>query len=118
MSEPSLWGQFVAGCRAFLAVATDPAIQRILLIDAPAVLGWERWRAIDAEHGTRSLREILAALHADGIIGGVSVEALTHLLTGAMNEAALWIAGREQPEAALAEAEAALERLFVALRAG
>lgn len=116
-AESTLWGEFVAGCRAFLGVALDPAIQRILLIDAPAVLGWERWREIDAEHGTRSLHEILTALQAEGAIQTESVEALTHLLTGAMNEAALWIARSEQPERALAQASRTLEALLNALRA-
>jgi AcrR family transcriptional regulator len=115
-AESSLWGQFVAGCHAFLAVALDPTIQRILLIDAPAVLGWERWREIDAEHGTRSLYEILTTLQTEGVIRTASVDALTHLLTGAMNEAALWIARGEQPEQALDDASRALEEMLNALR--
>lgn len=116
LAESTLWGQFIAGCRAFLAAALDPSIHRVLLIDAPAVLGWERWREIDAEHGTRSLRDILTALQAEGVIQTGSVDALTHLLTGAMNEAALWIARCEQPERALAEASRELETLVAALR--
>ena len=37
------WEGFVNGCLAWLEVATDPTTQRILLLDAPAVIGWERW---------------------------------------------------------------------------
>ena len=32
------------GCQAFLDAALDPAVQRIVLLDAPAVLGWDGWR--------------------------------------------------------------------------
>lgn len=42
-----LWEQFRAGCRAFLAAGTDPAVRQILLVDAPTVLGWDEWRALD-----------------------------------------------------------------------
>src|SRR6516164_3359363 len=35
-----------AGTRAFLEACEDPAVQRIAMIDAPSVLGWERWREI------------------------------------------------------------------------
>src|SRR4051794_27900843 len=40
--------QLRLGCQAFLDAALDPAFQRIVLLDAPAVLGWEAWREADA----------------------------------------------------------------------
>ncbi|WP_374771761.1 TetR/AcrR family transcriptional regulator [Streptomyces sp. NBC_01310] len=43
----NLWEQLRAGCRAFLAAGTDPAVRRILLVDAPTVLGWDEWRTLD-----------------------------------------------------------------------
>lgn len=79
----------VAGSRAFLAHATAPDIRRILLIDAPTVLGWSEWRAIDARHGMGSLAEGLQACAAAGVIDARQVRPLTHLLSGALNEAAL-----------------------------
>lgn len=112
------WAELVAGCRAFLASSIDPKVQRIMLIDAPAVLGWEAWRKLDAEYGTRLLREILDVLHHQGIIKPHSMEALVHLLTGAMNEASLWIAQSPQPQEALAAAQAELETLLGALWVG
>lgn len=113
---PDSWAELIAGCRAFLASSIDPNLQRIMLIDAPAVLGWEAWRKLDAEYGTRLLREILEVLQQQGIIKPRSMEALVHLLTGAMNEASLWIAQSPQPQQALAEAQAELETLLTALR--
>ncbi|MGW7573396.1 TetR/AcrR family transcriptional regulator [Streptomyces sp. NPDC054765] len=35
--------------QAFLGLCADPAVARLLLLDAPAVLGYERWRQIDEQ---------------------------------------------------------------------
>ncbi|MFD3675504.1 TetR/AcrR family transcriptional regulator [Streptomyces sp. NPDC058613] len=107
-----LWEQLRAGSRAFLAAGTDPAVRQILLVDAPTVLGWQEWRALDEEASARHLSEALTALAAAGIIADQPVEPLARLLSGAMNEAALWIAGGGDPQAA----ERALDRLLAGLR--
>ncbi|EPH44021.1 putative HTH-type transcriptional repressor AcnR [Streptomyces aurantiacus JA 4570] len=107
-----LWEQLRAGCRCFLAAGTDPAVRQILLVDAPTVLGWDEWRALDEESSARHLVEALKALAAAGIIADQPVEPLARLLSGAMNEAALWIARGGDPGAA----EQALDRLLAGLR--
>ena len=112
-----LWDQLFAGCRAFLEVSLDPEVRRILLLDAPAVLGWEKWRALDAQHSMQTLDWILTALVQEGRIHVASIPAAVHLLSGAMNEAALWIAQAEQPEKALDEAMATLAQLLTGLQA-
>ena len=38
------------GCLERVRIARDPVIQQILLIDAPSVLGWQRWRALGERH--------------------------------------------------------------------
>ncbi len=108
-----LWEQLRAGSRAFLAAGTDPAVRRILLVDAPTVLGWEEWRTLDEESSARHLAEALEALVAAGTLADQPVEPLARLLSGAMNEAALWIARGGDPQAA----EQALDRLLAGLRA-
>lgn len=101
-----------AGSRAFLdAITTGPAVQ-ILLTDAPSVIGWEEWRRLDAENSAAHLRD---ALRSTGIAGD-RLEATAVLLSGAMNEAALWIAQHSDPAAARRQAHAALERLLVSIR--
>ena len=110
------WEALVAGCHAFLECCVDPEVQRIVLLDAPVVLSWEAWRAVDARHGLGSLSMGLRMAHEAGAIEGDSLEALAHLLLGAMNEAALWIARAEDPTAALREARAGLDRLLRGLR--
>src|SRR5215470_5176370 len=60
-SETDPWQMLRAGARAFLAAATEPSIRQIVLIDGPAVLGWEEWRRIDSQHSLGMVRMIFEA---------------------------------------------------------
>jgi AcrR family transcriptional regulator len=111
-----VWEQLIVGSVAFLEASLDPQVQRIMLIDAPSVLGWSVWREMDAQHSMKSLREGLAELIEQGQLPQLPLDALTHLLSGAMNEAALWIAQSDNPQAALAEAAQSLKHMLNALR--
>ncbi|MFI6392891.1 TetR/AcrR family transcriptional regulator [Nonomuraea sp. NPDC050547] len=115
-AEKEPWDQLVAGCRAFLTASTDPLLQRIMLVDGPAVLGWAQWRKLDTDNSARHLGEALTGLVELGVIARQPVEPLTHLLSGAMNEAALWLAAAGGPRD-LADTQAALARLLDSLRA-
>lgn len=115
-AAPDPWRQLTEGCKAYLTTCLDPQIQRIILIDAPAVLGWETWREIDSLYATQMLKESLLILNRRGRIKPAPVEALTHLLAGAMTEAALWIAQSENAEEALDQAVAGLESLLSGLK--
>ncbi|MFF2073540.1 TetR/AcrR family transcriptional regulator [Kitasatospora sp. NPDC058162] len=110
------WEQLVAGCEAFLSTSTDPSVQRILLVDGPAVLGWSEWRAMNEATSGRHLASVLTVLIDEGTIPAQPAAPLTHLLSGAMNEAALWLADSGGPDD-LAETVRALTRLLEALRA-
>lgn len=107
----------IVGTGAFLDACLDPAVRRIYLIDAPAVLGWHRWREIDAPHGVRSLRKGVSAMLAERPDDALAVEPTTFLLAGAFNEAALWIAEAKEEKAARRAMDrtlaALIERLFV-----
>jgi AcrR family transcriptional regulator len=109
------WSQLNAGCRAFLVASADPDLQRILLVDGPAVLGWSEWRALDEGASARPLAEALAALVAEGTIVPQPIAPLTRLLSGAMNEAALWLSASANADD-LAATWAALSRMLEALR--
>lgn len=115
-SDP--WEQLRAGCHDFLRAALDPQVQQIALIDAPAVLGWDAWRASDAAHSQRLLLAGLEELARAGLLNVASPTATAFLLSGAMNEAALWIARADEVETALAEAGEALDRLLAGLKSG
>ncbi|MEV0650617.1 TetR/AcrR family transcriptional regulator [Phytomonospora sp. NPDC050363] len=109
------WESFLAGCRAFLTAGADPGIRRIVLVDAPVVLGWNEWREIDDSSSARHLGEALCGLMTDGVIASRPLTPLTRLLSGAMNEAAVGLA-REPAEYGLDETVAALEGLLRGLR--
>jgi AcrR family transcriptional regulator len=116
-AEPDPWAQLTAGCRAFLVASTAPEVQQVMLVDGPAVLGWAQWRAIDEAASGRLLEEALTALVEAGVVARQPVAPLTRLLSGAMNEAALWLARSADPAGDLADTWAALTRLLTALRA-
>lgn len=116
-AEPDPWQGLIAGCRAFLAAATDPEVQQIMLVDGPATVGWEDWRELDRESSAHHLTEALTALMADGVLTVRPVEPVTRLLSGAMNEAAMWLAHSPDPAADLAAAVDALTPMLESLRA-
>ncbi|WP_425846563.1 TetR family transcriptional regulator [Agrococcus sp. TSP3-2-1] len=97
-----------AGSHAFLDAITARATARILLVDAPAILGWEAWRQSDAEHSGAHLRDALEELGVSADL----LEALAAQLSGAMNESAVWVAAQPDPAAALRSAHSALDRLL------
>jgi len=88
------------GSRAFLEEAREPAVRRIVLIDGPSVLGWERWREIDERHHLRPLKAALMAAMRAGLVKRRNPDALARLLMGALTEAAL-DGGQEIAESAV-----------------
>jgi AcrR family transcriptional regulator len=114
-NEGDSWSALRAGCHAFLDACTDPTVRRVVLLDAPAVLGWEHWREVDARHGLGLLKEGLQEAMEEGAIRDRPVDPVAHLLLGAMNEAAMWIARSGEPETALRQAGESLEDLLEGL---
>src|SRR5262244_2214894 len=55
-----------AGCLAWVRLAADPVVQRILLIDAPSVLGWQRWRAMEEDRALGGIKAILLLIAKEG----------------------------------------------------
>jgi AcrR family transcriptional regulator len=85
------------GCLAFLDACMEPAVRRIVLLEAPAVLGWDAWREIDARYGLALVRSGLAGALDQVGLDPAAVDPLAHLLLGALNEAALLVATAEDP---------------------
>ncbi|BAQ43768.1 TetR family transcriptional regulator [Methylobacterium aquaticum] len=113
----SPWQGLLDEYRAYIEMAVEPEIQRIVLLDGPAVLGdpstWPSQNACLAET-TRRIR----ALVAEGAIPPVDPEAAARLLNGASLHAALWVAASDAPEATLAKALDAFRRLAEGLAIG
>jgi AcrR family transcriptional regulator len=86
-----------AGIEAFLDECAEPELRRIALHEAPAVLGWERWREIGAANGLGLIEASLSAAIEAGEIRPVPVKPTAHLLLGALDEAAMLVARSEDP---------------------
>ena len=111
-----VWTMFTRGLSSFLDECLDPEVAKIALIDAPAVLGWEEWREIDARYGLGLIVTALQQGMDEGVIRKQPVDVMAQLVFGAMAEAALLIAHAEDPEAARVSAEKALLALLAGLR--
>jgi len=114
--SPSALTAVLRGCEAFLDIVLDEQVSRIVLVDGPSVLGWSRWRAIDYATGGRSLRAGLDAAMRSGEIAALDVDALTSLISGAVNELALAIVEAPDRTRARRAARSALQRLIKGLR--
>lgn len=102
----------------FLGACTRPEVVRIALLDAPAVLGWSEWRAIEAEHGLQVITGLLEEGMATGLIPRQSVDALAPMILSSVIEAALLIAHAEEPETMREQARQALGSLLGGLVSG
>src|SRR6266567_2620314 len=83
------WTAATRGLSAFLDACQDPAVIQIALTDAPAVLGWAEWRAVEADHGLGLITAGLDLAMAEGVIIVQPVTVLAHLILSAIIEAAL-----------------------------
>lgn len=90
------WQAFVDEGVAFIEMSLEPEIQRIMLLDGPAVLGdpsqWPNQTAC-----LRTTTRMVERLIADGVVRPVDAEAAARLVNGAALNAALWIAAAEDP---------------------
>jgi AcrR family transcriptional regulator len=105
-----------AGCGAWLEMTLDPAIQRIALLDAAAVVGWARLREIDERHTLSGMRRNLRLAAQSGDLDA-DIDLLAHMLLAAVNEAALFIVRADDPRAALAVGRQAVDALIDRLTA-
>ena len=107
---------FLAGCRAFLEASLAPEVRRILLIEGPAVLGWGEWREGDLDTSVRLLDEGIAELAAAGLIEWRSLDTVSTMLSGALNEVAIANAASPDPARGIDDAVETLARFLLGLR--
>lgn len=101
-----------AGCGAFLRMASEPDIKRIVLTDAPTVVGWERWREIDERHAFGILKLGLANTPAAARLTEPAADALAHVLLASLLELGMLVARADKPRAAQRNAQAVLDELI------
>jgi len=90
------------GCDAFLDLVQEDAVRQVVLIDAPSVLGWEKWREIDERYGFGLLKTALSAASAGGSLPADLVDSYAHILMAALTEVAMLIARADDRPAAAA----------------
>lgn len=101
-----------AGFLAWIRLAGDPVVQRILLIDAPSVLGWDRWRSMEEAHALGLIRLVLQAVAEEGRLRPDLVGTLAHVLLASVNEVALLVARSHDTEAAMKTGADTIDELF------
>ena len=104
------------GAAAWLEHCENPAVQRIVLLDAPSVLGWEEWRETGLRYGFGLVEGTLQAAMDSGAIEAQPVRPLAHLLIGALDEAAMVVARADDDGRTRREVGESLDRLVETLR--
>jgi AcrR family transcriptional regulator len=105
------------GTRFWLDACADPEVQRIVLMDAPVVLGWERWSEIGQRYNIGVVTSLLADAIDSGRISPLPVEATALTMLGAVREATLYVARATNQREAREDAGAVMDRLIDSLRA-
>ncbi|MET0476019.1 MAG: TetR/AcrR family transcriptional regulator [Mycobacterium sp.] len=107
------WERLSRGLHGFLESATEPEVQRIMLLDGPVVLGWQTLRAVEEGNSIALINEMVREAIADGVIEEQPVDELTHMLIAALEEASLLVAHSSDPRKARQRAARVLDRLLV-----
>lgn len=103
--------------RTWLDICVEPEIHRIALIDGPSVLGWTHWREVCQLHVFGLVRALVAQGIELGRIRPQPVMPLSHVLMGASDEAALYVAEAADRTHARAEMIEVLDQLIQGLTA-
>jgi len=104
------WQCLLAEGAAYIEMALDPEVQRIVLLDGPAVLGDpSQWPSQSS--CLQATKRTVGRLIQQGILKPVDAEAAARLLSGAALNAALWIAASDDPEDVLPKAVEAFHSL-------
>jgi AcrR family transcriptional regulator len=104
------WEQLVVGCQAFLEIAQREDLRRLVLIEAPAVLAAETLVEFD-QYGFGLLHQSIQIAVKEGKLSTIDAEGFAHLVNGALNELATWVARSDDPNC-LKTAQKLVERLL------
>jgi AcrR family transcriptional regulator len=115
-AEGDAWETAVAGLRAYVRKCLEPEYQRIIVHEAPVVMGWERWREAEEHFSFGLLRTAVQLLVDAGEIEEAPVEIMARLLFGALSAGASTIASSSDPKRTGREVERAILRVLEGLR--
>lgn len=105
------------GARLFLDHCSAPGVAQIVLIDAPSVLGWERWREVGIRYGLGIIEGMLTQAVAEGVVPAQPLRATAHVLLSSLDEAALYISRAADPDTARQDMYTVCDRLISGLTA-
>lgn len=103
------------GCRAFLEKCLEQDVRQIVLLDGPAVLGWEAVREVEEQHTLLLLRHGVSAAADAGWFADGDLDVRSQLVFGALCEAGMLLARAAEPAAALPGIARETEGLLTAL---
>ncbi len=106
------------GARLWLDACAEPAVSRIVLIEAPSVLGWERWREVSMRHGMGMVQALIENAIETGRVPRQPVLPLAHVMIGALDEAAIYLARSDGSAKTREEVDTIIDRMIDAVLAG
>lgn len=109
-------GALADGAEVLIDAILEPDIRRIAALDAPSVLGWETWREISERYGLGLIDAAIAGAIEQGSLPDQPVRPLAHLLLGAIDEGAMYVALADDVAAAREQTLTALRALLDGLR--
>ena len=101
-----------AVCLSWVALAGDPVVQRIVLVDGPAVLGWPRWRELEEHYALGGTKALMRQVAEAGRLPARYADPFAHMVLASMNEMAMVVARADDPEKAMRDGRAAVEELL------
>lgn len=105
------WQQLIVGCQAFLEVAHQEEVRRLVFVEAPAVLAADDLAEID-QYGFALLHESIQIAVNEGELGTIDSEGFAHLVNGSLNDLAAWVAQSDDPNR-LKTAQSLVETLLM-----
>jgi AcrR family transcriptional regulator len=110
------WDRAMNGIRHYIQVCLDPSYQRIVVHEAPVVMGWERWREAEDHFSFGLVKGGIQALIDAGEIDDLPVEVTARLLFGALTAGATMIARSDDPKQTGAEVSTSIISMLERLR--
>ena len=109
---------FCQGVKFFIDAAAEPTFQRIVLIEAPAVFGWARWRELEEQFNLGTLRQLLREFMDTGVIRRQNEVYLANLIFASIIEAGLLVATADDPATARSEVSGMMIELLSGMLIG
>lgn len=111
-TNDEVWGELIERCRRYIELHIDPAVRRIVLVDARWVLSWTDWQRIETEYGVTVLRADLRRAMRRGIIRELPLQVLAAIVAGTLNEVCLLVANASEPQEVLDQSMVVVEQML------